>query len=357
MTTNTNRKLAKGFWPVLLLSAALSLPAASVAAPSAHGKAHAADRHNDKREQRQQKQAVQQQQREVRQQRQVERQVRQLRKVQRQMSSREQRAWAEQQAKARRQALRSRDHRAPANKAQKVQKVAVVPQRRAVVQQRPVVVERPVYVAQRNNRNRSWDGWNRRYNKYGSGAFQLDGTFVDQQYGCVLVRDHQGQVIPLVGNPGDLRRGEHLLLSGRIQNNTSCGTAFRVDSVDRVWADAGHRRVLFDRRYDGEYYDQSGGRYGRYDDRYDRYSRDRYDDRYDRDGDYDRDGRRTISVDGRLDDSGDCPVIRGDRGEYYDLVGDLRNFRDGKHVRVIGRDGIRSECGGPAIEVGEIINR
>jgi hypothetical protein len=123
--------------------------------------------------------------------------------------------------------------------------------------------------------------------------------------------------------------------------------------VDRVWADAGHRRVLFDRRQDGEYYDQSGGRYGRnsrerYDDRYDR-----YDDRYNDNGD----GRRTISVDGRLDDSGDCPVIRGDRGEYYDLVGDLRNFRDGRHVRVIGRDGIRSECGGPAIEVGEIINR
>jgi hypothetical protein len=314
--TTTNRKLAKGLMPVLLLSAALSLPAASVAAPSAHGKAHAADKAN-KNHQQKAKQHAQQAQKQARK--------------------------AEQQAqKAQRQAV----------KAQKAQKVVVVPQRRAVVQrpvvvqQRPVVVRQPVYVAQRNNR-RSWDGWNRRYNKYGSGAFQLDGTFVDQQYGCVLVRDHQGQVIPLVGNPGDLRRGEHLLLSGRIQNNTSCGTAFRVDSVDRVWADAGHRQVLFDRRYDGEYYDQSGGRYGR----------DRYDDRYDRYGDYDRDGRRTISVDGRLDDSGDCPVIRGDRGEYYDLVGDLRNFRDGKHVRVIGRDGIRSECGGPAIEVGEIINR
>ena len=134
-------------------------------------------------------------------------------------------------------------------------------------------------------------------------------------------------------NPGDFRRGEHLLLSGRIQNNTSCGTAFRVDSVERVWANSNHRQVLFDRRYDGEYYDRSGGRYGRNDDRYDRYD-DRYDDRYG----YDPDGRRSIAIDGRLDDSGDCPVVRGDRGEYYDLVGDLSRFQDGRHVRVAGRD-------------------
>lgn len=324
MRIHTNRNLAKGFMPVLLLSAALSLPAAGVAAPSPNGKAHAADK-ADKNHKQKARQHAQQAQKQAKK--------------------------AEQHAqKAQRQAA----------KAQKNQKVVVVPQRveqpRRVVVRQPVVVERPVYVAQRNNRNRarSWDGWNRRYNKYGSGGFQLDGTVMDQQHGCVLVRDHQGQVIPLVGNPGDLRRGEHVLFSGRIQNGTVCGTAFRVDSVERVWADGNHRRVLFDRRQDGEYYDRSGGRYSRdrYEDRYD----DRYDDRYNRDG-YDPDGRRAISIDGRLDDSGDCPVIRGDRGEYYDLVGDLSRFQDGRHVRVIGRDGIRSNCGGKAIEVGEIIYR
>ncbi len=322
MKTNSNRYLAKGFIPVLLLSAALALPAASMAAPAANGKAHAADKadknHNDK-----QKVKVQ--------------------KV-------------------------------------KVEKVKVQKQKRVVVQQRtvvrPVVVQRPVAVqrtvvvqrpvvvavpVQRGAR-RSWDGWNRRYTKYGSTVFQLDGTFVDQQYGCVIVRDHSGQVIPLVGNPGDLRRGEHLLLAGRIQSNTSCGTAFRVSTVDRVWADTGHRQVLFDRRYDGEYYDRSGGRYGRNGGRYDRNGTDRdrdgrYDrndrDRYDRDG-YDPDGRRSIVLEGRLDDSGDCPVIRGDRGEYYDLVGDLNRFQDGRHAQVVGRDGLRSRCGGKAIEVTDI---
>lgn len=324
MKTNTNRYLAKGFLPVLLLSAALSLPAVSVAAPAPNGKAHAADKNHEKKAQQQAQKAQ-----------------KEARKAE-QHAQKAQRQAAKAQQKQKVVVVPQRQRVAP-------QRVVVVPQRvvtpqRRVVVQKPVVVQQPVYVAQRNNR-RSWDGWNRRYSKYGSGAFQLDGTFVDQQYGCVLVRDHQGQVIPLVGNPGDLRRGEHLLLSGRIENNTSCGAAFRVSSVDRVWANSNHRQVLFDRRYDGEYYDRSGGRYGRYDDRYE-----------DRNG-YDPDGRRGITLDGRLDDSGDCPVIRGDRGEYYDLVGDLSRFQDGRHVRVTGRDGIRSSCGGPAIEVSQILYR
>jgi len=208
------------------------------------------------------------------------------------------------------------------------------------------------------SRRYSWDNWNRRYSRQGSGTFQLEGTFIGQQYGCALVQDRRGQVIPLVSNPGDLRRGTDLLLSGRIDNSTVCGTAFRVFNVERVWADASHRRVLFDRRYDGDYgsggyrdrygYDRNNGRYDRNDGRYDDRNGRGYDDRYD------RDNRNLVSVTGRLDDSGRCPVIRGDRGEYYDLVGDLRDFRDGDHARVIGFLGVRSRCGGQAIEVQEI---
>ena len=229
---------------------------------------------------------------------------------------------------------------------------AVAPQRVVVPQRQVVVVQQPVYVAQRNNRNRNrWDGWNRGYNKYSTGIFQLDATAAGRANGCALVSDHQGQVIPLVGvDPLTFRQGDHILMSGRIQNNTACGTAFRVSSVERVWDASNHRRVLFDSRRDGDFLAYRNRDRNRYDDRYDR--NDRYDDR---NGRYD--DRRAISIDGRLDDSGDCPVIRGDRGEYYDLVGDLRNFRHGKHVRVVGRDGLRSDCGGQAIEVGEIINR
>jgi hypothetical protein len=197
------------------------------------------------------------------------------------------------------------------------------------------------------NRRYDWDNWNRRYNRHGSGTFQLDGTFVDQRQGCALVQDHSGQVIPLVGNPGDLRRGEHLLVSGRVERGTVCGTAFRVSRVDRIWADARHRRVLFDRRQDGDYNSRYAGRYR---------DRDRYDDdRYDDDRNDRGENRNLVSLSGRLDDSGSCPVIRGDRGEYYDLIGDLRGFEDGDRARVVGFLGVRSRCGGQAIDVQEII--
>src|SRR5947207_1264432 len=102
-------------------------------------------------------------------------------------------------------------------------------------------------------RRYGWDNWNRGYSRYNNRTFQLDGTFIGQQNGCALVQDRRGQVVPLVGNPGDLRRGEDLLMTGRVQSGSVCGTAFRVLSVDRVWSDSSHRRVLYDSRYDGDY--------------------------------------------------------------------------------------------------------
>jgi hypothetical protein len=324
MTTIKNRNLAKGLIPALLLSAAL-VPATAMAAPG-HGKG------NDKHVKHEQKRVVQQKQ-VVKQQKQV---VKEKKVV-------------------------VREARPQARPGKVVYVAPAAP--RTVVRERVVTRSAPrtVYVAPqtRNNRGR-WEGWNRRYNRYGTGQFQLDGTFFDQQYGCALVRDHQGQVIPLVGNPGDLRRGEHLLLSGRVENGTVCGTAFRVYEVDRVWTDASHRRVLYDNRADGNYGDY-GDRYGRYndrdrgyDDRYDndRYDNDRYDDRYDR-------GRneRLVSVDGRIDRGSRCDTLRADNGDRYGLAGDLEDYRDGERVRVIGFLGGRSACGSRTIEVQEIRDR
>jgi len=291
--------------PALLLSAALSVPATAVAGNAKNDRAHAAEKAKDH-----------------------QKQAKQHAKAARQNAQQAQKH----SQKAQKQALKAHDQR-PVR--------VVVPQRQVVV-----VPAEPVYVAQRNGRNRNrWDGWNRGYNKYSTGNFQLDATASGRASGCALVTDHQGQVIPLVGvDPLTFRQGEHVLMSGRIQSNTACGTAFRVSGVERVWNGSNHRQVLFDSRRDGDFFSYRSDRgrdRDRYDDRNsrdrydDRNSRDRYDDRYDRGDDrYDRDGRndgrRAISVDGRLDDSGDCPVIR---------------------------DGIRSECGGAAIEVGEIINR
>ena len=76
-----------------------------------------------------------------------------------------------------------------------------------------------------------WDGWER---GRGNGAFELDGTFVGMDQGCALIREHNGKVIPLLGNPGDLQRGDHLLFSGQLQGRSACGPAFRVGEVKRL---------------------------------------------------------------------------------------------------------------------------
>lgn len=193
----------------------------------------------------------------------------------------------------------------------------------------------------RQNQGRRWQGWNQRYNRYGSGTFRLEGTFIGQENGCALVRDSRGQVIPLLGNPGDLRKGEYLVMTGRIQNESVCGTAFRVFNMESV-----NRRDNY--RNNRDNYRNNGGRYNdrNYNDRnrQDRY----YDDRYE------NGNRNLVSVTGRLENSGRCRVIRGDNGEYYALVGNLQGFRAGDHAQVVGFRGARSRCGGQAIDVREI---
>lgn len=295
----TNRILTKGLLPALLLSTALAVPAPSVAAPGPHGKAHAAQKAKQNEKQ-------------------AERQARQAQKAQAQT------------VKAQRNAVKAE------RKAAKSQRVVVVPQRRVtqrvvVPQQRVVVPQRrvavapaqPVYIARSQRAQRPWQGWNNRYSRYGTGIFQLAGTYIGPQYGCGLLQDARGQVIPLLIDPKEFRRGDHVVMSGRIQNSSVCGTAFRPSNVESV----------------------NGGAYY--------YGNDRRGDRYYNDQ-YNRDDRSIVSITGRLDDSGRCPVVRGDHGEYYDLVGDLQNFRPGAHARVIGFLGPRSSCGGPAIEVQEI---
>lgn len=347
MMTTTNRKLAKGFCPVLLLSAALSLPAVSVAAPSPkeHGKARAAEQWNQKQQNKAVRAAAKQELRAQRQQQWQQKQWKQQQRAQRQTQR--------QAVKVQRQELRQ-------NRAAKKSQIVIVPSRRAArapvavrpgrVVQAPVVV-RPIrkvapapvivqrapvystpYVANRATRTRPWYGWNNRknYSRYGSGEFQLEGTFVGQQYGCALLQDNQGQVIPLLNNPGDLERGDHLLLTGRIQNNSVCGTAFRIFNVDDVWNDRN------DRSYQGD-------RYDRYNDRYDRYDN--------------RGNRDLISVNGYIDRGLACTSIDADNGERYALSGDLQDFRDGDHVRVIGFVGGRSLCGARTLEVQEIRGR
>lgn len=238
------------------------------------------------------------------------------------------------------------------DKERKEQKWDKKKQRTEVRQQRqdyrqPVAQRR----ANPNRSNRPWNGWER---GRGTGAFVLDGTFADQQYGCQLIREHSGRVIPIVGNGGGIRKGDHVRLSGQVDNSTVCGPAFRVTEVQNIWGDTGHRNVIFDRRQDGDFdgsflEDDEYRRQGRYPDQYRNGRRDnrgngqsdedRYDDNY-------RGNGRLISVDGRLGGNGDCPSLRASNGEVFGLEGNLNGRDYGDSVRVVGfLDGARSGCG------------
>lgn len=294
----TKKSLSKILGPVLLLTASLSLPAVSTAAPSP-------DKDKGRKEQVKENRKHRQEQKRENAKRVAERQREEQRRVAQQ-----------------RQAYRQPVYQQP------------VAQRRAVP----------------NRSNRPWYGWER---GRGTGAFVLDGTFVDQQYGCQLIREHSGRVIPIVGNGGGIRKGDHVRLTGRVDNSTVCGPAFRVTEVETIWADGSHGRTIFDRRRDGDFdgswlEDDEYRRQGRYPNEYrngrrvpegyrsdDRY----YDDRYDGDG-------RLISVDGRLGGNGDCPSLRASNGDTFGLEGDLRDWSYGESVRVVGfLEDDRSGCG------------
>ena len=82
-------------------------------------------------------------------------------------------------------------------------------------------------------------------------------------------------------------------------------------------------------------------------------------DTYDQDDRADRSSgnRQLITVDGTFEFDSTCPSLRGTDGKSYDLAGDLGNSHDGDRVRVRGFLAGRSSCGGTALEVQEIRRR
>jgi hypothetical protein len=79
----------------------------------------------------------------------------------------------------------------------------------------------------------------------------------------------------------------------------------------------------------------------------------RQDDRADRSSG----NRQLITVDGTFEFDSTCPSLRGTDGKSYDLAGELGNSHDGDRVRVRGFLAGRSSCGGTALEVQEIRRR
>lgn len=215
-----------------------------------------------------------------------------------------------------------------------------------------------------------------------SPLFAVEGYLTNEGRRCLALRDHRGNLYTLVGKTEGLEIGDHVALMVRrvlpvYARGCSQGDTVRVGQVRTVWADRNHSRAMYDSRYDGAFdpyqrdryeRDRSRDRYSRNDDRYDRdggrYD-DSYDDRYDSRNDddryydrYDRDNRgengRLISVTGRLGGDRQCATLRDRDGRIFGLSGDLRQYDPGDTVRVIGFLQGGSRCGGANIDVQEI---
>ncbi len=297
MMTNKNKPLAKVFLPALLLTATLSLPVESMAAPSPNprnAQSEKADK-NEKRQkkQKQQKQEVRQDRREVRH---DQREVKQDRREVRQQrdDNRQRAAELQRQAQARRDAERQR---VAQQKATRVQK------------QRKVDYDRQARLQREAQLNRQAE----------------------------INRQAQFQRQAELNRRAELQRQADLRRRADQQ---------RYRNDDRYSRD---RNGRYYRDNAGRYYRDSGGRY------YDNNGRD-YNDRY-----VGSRGRYnfgdSIAVDGHLTNEGyECQALRDDDGTLYMLVGNTYGLRTGDHARLVGRvvDGGHCDWEGTAFEVTDV---
>jgi hypothetical protein len=249
MNTSKSRPLAKVFWPVLLLTAALSLPVDSQAAPSPGSRNAHADR-ADKNVRKQEKKA---ERREAHQDR-----GRHLGQVQGQQNRAEarQRAELQRQAEIRRQAELQRQAQLQRQRQLQLQRQAEL-QRRASAQR--YAVPRDRYYGSTADRYRNDNRYrnNGQYvSRYDRGDnIVVDGYLTNEGSSCQALRDDNGELYMLVGNTYGLRTGDHARVTGRVVDGGYCdweGTAFEITDVKALWADRRHRSTYYHHQYDGE---------------------------------------------------------------------------------------------------------
>jgi hypothetical protein len=393
MNTSKSRPLAKVFWPVMLLTAALSLPVDTQAAPSpkarhehsekadrGHGKKQ--EKQQDKRETRKQENRAANQDRGRRQGQEQRAQAQQRAELQRQQKAAQKRqAELQKKAELQRQSQLQQQRKLELQRKANLQRQAEL-QRKAELQRRydsqrtvqrsAVPRDRRVgYINGNAGRYRYYDRNNGRYyeSRYGRGdTIVVDGYLTNEGGQCQALRDDNGELYMLVGNTYGLRRGDHARVTGRVVDGGYCdweGTAFEIADVKALWADRRHQTVYYHHSYDGESFGSRNSWVGRrpraFENRIERYGyydgdRNRYDDRYrtnDRDYD-DRDGNRQLIVrEGRLYNNRGCTVLDAG-GDTFALSGDLRGHRSGDKVKVTGFLGGPSGCADRTIQVGEI---
>lgn len=279
MTINSNRKLAKGFWPVLLLSAALSLPAVSVAAPSPNGKAHVGDRDDNRNKHRNQVRKEQQKnQRQTAKQRAEIRRDAQKRQAEVKRESQKRQAELQREAAKRRQIESRSSAELRQSQARRLELQRQAELHRQAELRRQAQVQRQnrsqnVYRNDRYVQNRGYrdDGYYRnRFGRYGyrsNGAQEhIDGFVVDDRGECVLLREHRtGQVFALAGNINDMREGDHIRYRGVHTYDEYCGSGYptmEVREIKTVWSNDRHDHAVFDANRDGYYERWADRHYG-----------------------------------------------------------------------------------------------
>jgi flagellar motor protein MotB len=288
MNTSKSRPLAKVFWPVMLLTAALSLPVDTQAAPSQKARHEHSDRadraqgrkqdnkkqeakaHQDRGRHQGEEQRVQAQQRAELQRQQVAAQRRQA-ELQRK-SQLQRQAQLQQQRKLELQRQANLQRQAELQRRAELQRKAELQRRydsQRTVTRYAVPRNRVGYINGNAGRYRYYDRNNGRYyeSRYGRGdTLVVDGYLTREGYECQALRDDNGELYMLVGNTFGLRNGDHARVTGRVVDGGYCnweGTAFEITDVKALWADRRHQAVYYHHSYDGESFGDRDNWFGR----------------------------------------------------------------------------------------------
>lgn len=311
MNTMKSKPLAKVLGPVLLLSAALSLPVDSFAAPSPkerNAQADQADRNRaDKNQADRNERKANRAERQKRNQKQEVRQERQGQQVQSNRGE-ERRAAAQRQAEVNRQRAAERQaaaqRKADLNRQRAAERLAAAQraEARQAELQRKAESQRLKQQNEQNRRER------------------------------VLRESRQAEL----NRQAAIQRQAELNRRAELQRQAEINRRAQLQRQAEINRRANAQRYAFPRN---RWYDQSSNRYRSY-----------------------AGGRSwnrgdTIAVDGYLTDEGySCQALRDDNGDLYMLVGNTYGLRMGDHARVIGRvvDGGYCDWEGIAFEITDV---
>jgi hypothetical protein len=217
----------------------------------------------------------------------------------------------------------------------------------------------------------------------------VDG-YLSANGGCMMLRQHDGATLSVVGSTAGLAGGDHVRLEGRLVPDPGCGApGFEVMLVQTLWADDNHRTTYFD-HLNGETFQRYAERTGRlearpgyqnekrgyenerrgyeserrsYENERRDYDRNRYgsQQRPDRWGRYVYQGpHRSVTLVGKLHETaGACPTLATTHAVFA-LDGNLGDYQAGDMVKVSGilYDGDpNAPCGGATVVVSGIRGR